>query len=465
MPPSNVPLTADQILSTFRLDELYLLFGAVFLTFGVLAGLFAFWGRKFDAMLGWLALFASVYGLRLWLQLDFVGFLLPHTVLIERFRVAVNYLVPVPAFFYLTAAGFITWRGKRISVFLSVLFGALFVGSMAIGPRYTFDTVNNFVVIGCLLVLLAQSMRMKASKDFVIIRYGLIIFVVFAFLDNVTGALRHASHKEPWGFAVFLGILGYVAARRRVQRDQELNAIQEELVIARRIQLEILPPAFPRSSNFNVAARYVPMTSVAGDFYDFLVADEMRAGLFIADVAGHGIPAAMIASVVKMAATSQRSNVADPGALLAGMNAALCGNTQKQFVTAAFVYLDVESATLRYSAAGHPPMLLLRGCEVMDIEENGLLLAAFSFATYTTTAHSLRPGDRLMLYTDGIVEAEDPNEVEFGRARLGALMLATAKLSPQEAVDHIVDAVQRWAKSQGDDLTIIICDYANGAES
>jgi phosphoserine phosphatase RsbU/P len=169
-------------------------------------------------------------------------------------------------------------------------------------------------------------------------------------------------------------MLGYVAARRKAQRDQEFSEIQKELEIARRIQMEILPPEFPRSANFNVAARYVPMTSVAGDFYDFLLMDERQAGLLIADVAGHGVPAAMIASMVKMAASSQRGNVSDPGALLSGMNAVLCGNTQKQFVTAAFVYLDGESGSMRYSAAGHPPMLLLRRGQVTDVEQMGYCL-------------------------------------------------------------------------------------------
>jgi sigma-B regulation protein RsbU (phosphoserine phosphatase) len=456
---SDLQLSANQVLAIFNRDALYLLFGAVFMTFGLIAGIFAFWGRKFDAMLMWLALFAILYGLRLWLQLGFVGLLLPHTVFVERLRTAINYLVPIPAFFYLASAGFIGRQGRRVSVLLSIVFGGLFVGCMAIGFRNAFDLINNVVVIGSLIVLVIQSVRMKSTKDFVIVRAGLFVFVAFALFDNIRGALRHYSHKEPWGFAVFLGVLGYVAAKRKVQRDQEFNQIQQELEIARRIQLDILPSDFPHSSHFDVAARYVPMTSVAGDFYDFLVVDEGQAGLLIADVAGHGVPAALIASMVKMAATSQRGNLADPGAFLAGMNAVLCGNTQQQFVTAAFVHLDAESASLRYSAAGHPPMLLLRGNEVLEVEENGLMLAAFSFSTYTTVVHSLEPGDRLLLYTDGIVEAANAEEDEFGRDRLSLLLRETAKLSPRQAVDHIVDVVQRWAKAQGDDLTLLLCDY------
>ena len=127
------------------------------------------------------------------------------------------------------------------------------------------------------------------------------------------------------------------------------------------------------------------MTSVAGDFYDFLLADDQHAGLLIADVSGHGVPAALIASMVKMAATSQRSQAAHPAALLAGMNAALCGNTQGQYVTAAYVYLDAQSRELHYSAAGHPAMLLFRDGGVIEIAENGMLLAAIEDANYSTT--------------------------------------------------------------------------------
>jgi sigma-B regulation protein RsbU (phosphoserine phosphatase) len=141
------------------------------------------------------------------------------------------------------------------------------------------------------------------------------------------------------------------------------------------------------------------------------------------------------------------------------MNAALFGNTQNQFVTAAYVHLDSEARELRYSAAGHPPMLLLRDGQVKLVEENGLMLAAFDFATYSTAVHRLESGDRLLLYTDGIVEAANASGEFFGQDALGELLRKTAESAPKEAVDRIISVIQEWAVSQDDDLTVLVCDY------
>jgi len=107
-----------------------------------------------------------------------------------------------------------------------------------------------------------------------------------------------------------------------LRRDQQLKEIQKELEVARRIQLSILPVEFPASINFQIAARYVPVTSVAGDFCDYTIADDQQVGLLIADVSGDGVPAALIASMVELAAASQRRVAADPCRFMAGMNSA-----------------------------------------------------------------------------------------------------------------------------------------------
>jgi sigma-B regulation protein RsbU (phosphoserine phosphatase) len=135
-------------------------------------------------------------------------------------------------------------------------------------------------------------------------------------------------------------------------------------------------------------------------------------------------------------------------------------------VTAAYVHLDAVLCQIRYSAAGHPPMLLLRDGKVVEVEENGLMLAAFDFATYSTASLPLERGDRILLYTDGILEAASASGEFFGQESLGALLRETARNEAPEAADRIISAVQKWSVSQDDDLTVLVCDFVgNGARA
>ena len=108
-------------------------------------------------------------------------------------------------------------------------------------------------------------------------------------------------------------------------------------------------------------------------------------------------------------------------------------------------------------------MLLLRDGEIIPIEENGLMLAAFSFATYVTAVHPLEPGDRLVLYTDGLLEAANVEGEEFGPERLGRLLKETVTLTAEQTADLIVSSLKNWARAQDDDLTVLVCDYAGTA--
>jgi phosphoserine phosphatase RsbU/P len=455
-------LSADQVLQTFRHDVPSLLFGAMIMAVGLVAVAFSELRRKHDPILIYLALFAGLYGLRMWMQTGIFSMMQSWS-LYPRVSSAIDYLVPIPAFFFLDAAGFLHWRMRNALYGTATALGLLALATLAVGRQYIFTQINAVLIIASVTTLVLISVSRRAlNRDAVVIRRGLLIFAAFIFWENFRTLLGISLPDiEPIGFVVFLVSLGYVAARQTLQRDLQLGEIQKELEVAKRIQLSILPAEFPNSAHFRVAARYVPMTSVAGDFYDFIVADDTQAGLLIADASGHGVPAALIASMVKVAATSQRAKAADPAGLLAGMNAVLCGNTQEQFVTAAYLHLDATSGTLRYSAAGHPPMLLLRHGEVNEILENGLILAAFDYATYTNATRPFSPGDRFLLYTDGVIEASNSRGDSFGQDALGALLKQTAELPPAAASDRIISAVQQWSASQDDDMTVVVCDYAS----
>jgi sigma-B regulation protein RsbU (phosphoserine phosphatase) len=455
-------LTADDVLRTFQVEAFTMCLGSAIAATGLVAAAFALIRRERVSLLVYFALFAILYGARMWIQTRLFAFIFDGSTVFTRVSTAINYVVPVPGFLFFDAAGFLRPKARILTYSFFAVFATLTLATLITGTSNLYQQTNNVVVIAALLLLLTEPMRRHAAdRGFIVARRGLLVFTGCALWDNVVGVFQSRLPRiEPLGFVALLASLGYVVARQAMQREQQLADIQKELEVARRIQLSILPSEFPTSGKFHVAARYVPMTSVAGDFYDYVLADDSRAGLLIADVSGHGVPAALIASMVKLAATSQRSQADDPAALLLGMNSALHGNTQSQFVTAAYVYLDAQAKEFRYSAAGHPPLLLLRNGQVTEIEENGLMLGAFDFAAYQTRSHSLQPGDRMLLYTDGILEAANSAGEFFGQENLSKLLRDTSTLGAHKAADQIIGSVQRWAKSQDDDLTVLVCDYA-----
>ena len=241
----------------------------------------------------------------------------------------------------------------------------------------------------------------------------------------------------------------------RQQLAQQLLAIHKELEMAQQIQQSILPEFVPQIAGLDIAARYVPMAAVAGDFYDFIVLDNKRAGILVADVSGHGMPAALIASMLKIALAAQADYASDPAKVLHELNQALCGKFQHHYVTAAYAFVDMEKHSLTYAGAGHPPLLLWGGTSagVRDISENGLFLGRFNFASYSSVEVPLAPGDWGLLFTDGISETTNPAQVEFGTERFRQFLAGEKNISADQLVDRLLEEVSRWsARRQGDDL-------------
>lgn len=252
----------------------------------------------------------------------------------------------------------------------------------------------------------------------------------------------------------------------RGQLERQLLAIRIELETARQIQLSILPGEVPRIAGLDIAARYVPMNSVAGDFYDFLVVDENRIGVLVADVSGHGMPAALIASMLKIAFAAQSANACDPALVLSGLNQALCGKFRGHYVTAAYALIDTERQTLRYAGAGHPPLLVRDrpSGKAREILENGFFLGYFPGATYSAVEIPFQAGDWVLLYTDGISEMMNWSEEQFGEARLKSFLEENPNLPAAEFADSLLDRLSLWSgrpsgQDPDDDVTLLAVHF------
>jgi len=243
--------------------------------------------------------------------------------------------------------------------------------------------------------------------------------------------------------------------------ERRLLAIENELAIARDIQTSILPRSNPEIRNLRITAAYHPMTAVAGDFYDFIPVDQHRVGVLVADVLGHGIPAALIAAMIKMAAQSIVPCVQSPGDLLQGLNRMLYGQAPDQFATAAYLFIDTQNYSARYSAAGHPPLLLSRAGTLQRIESNGLVFGVMSQPDYPVRDIPLCPGDRLLLYTDGVIEPENAKGKPFGDSKLEQVVLGAQKCPPSELTDRLLTEIRAWqpaSMAQQDDITLVVID-------
>ncbi len=192
------------------------------------------------------------------------------------------------------------------------------------------------------------------------------------------------------------------------------------------------------------------MTSVAGDFYDFILIDEKRIGILVADVSGHGMPAALISSMLKIALDGQTKCALEPARVLAGLNQALCGKFQGHFVTAVYVVVDTERQSLLYAGAGHPPFILMdhSAGEARDFVENGLFLGFFPEATYTAVEIPFKAGDWGVLYTDGVLEMTDPSDEQFGLDRFKQFLQDNQDLSAGQFVDALLDRVVAMVQSR-----------------
>jgi sigma-B regulation protein RsbU (phosphoserine phosphatase) len=247
--------------------------------------------------------------------------------------------------------------------------------------------------------------------------------------------------------------------------------IESELAIARNIQMGFLPqtfPAFPERTDFDLHAILEPAKEVGGDLYDYFLVDENRLFFLIGDVSDKGVPAALFMAVTKtLFETHALEGNASISEIMSRVNQELSrGNPWQMFVTAFAGMLDLKTGKIVYSDAGHEPPVLLRveqGVEILR-KKGGPALCFFDDFSYESDTIQLRPGDALVLYTDGVTEAMNSERKLFSAERIKQALQANieAEVGPLSAItQRLFEQVKLFAKDvpQSDDIAILVIRY------
>lgn len=288
---------------------------------------------------------------------------------------------------------------------------------------------------------------------------------------QITGLLALVNSRRPGGFTEsdrrLLGIIGIQCAQllekaRQEKEEERLRALEKDLEMARMIQRSLLPATLPVAAGWSFAGWYEPAQQVGGDlYYAAQQGDEIH--LAVADVTGKGMPAClfMVNLLANMRAQAQAG--IDPAALLVGLNRTLILTmTPGMFVTLFWVSLDVSTGRLRYCNGGHNPALVLRaGGEVEWLAEGGTILGMIPDLPYGCGEAVLNPGDRLVLYSDGVTEAMNGGGDQFDEAGLAELVRARCRsgnLDPAELIQEILVGVRthEGGLPAGDDKTLLV---------
>ena len=275
-----------------------------------------------------------------------------------------------------------------------------------------------------------------------------------------TGALTH-----------FIGVQSDVTARREAEQAlrRSKEALEQDMRLAARIQQTLLPPLDMRMRGFRLAHAFRPCTDLAGDTVGIITLPGERVGLYLLDVSGHGVGAALLSFTLNhllspslegallVEQTEAGPDIVPPSRVAERLNRQFPMDRTRQYFTLVYGILDESSGRFRYVMAGHPiPVLLAKDAEPAPINGSGLPIGMIENARFEDETVTLRKGDRLYFYTDGVTEALNAADEEFGYAGLAEEIGRHRDRPLREGLDLIADRVRDWSGGQlRDDVTLL----------
>ena len=306
---------------------------------------------------------------------------------------------------------------------------------------------------------------------------GQIDLLCYGILDeNTEEENSQFLHKLKNGADNLYQILNYSIidkANRLEQVVKELNEMNKiikkknmqikiDINLARRVQQNLIPLKPLIIPELEIASHYKPIEEVGGDFFEFMPSSEKTLGLFISDVSGHGISAAFVTAMLKVACSMFRSVSFYPGEFLMNLNNYIYGKISDNFLTVSYNVFDYKNKLLKYANAGHPNPFIYRkkSGELIELEAAGTVVGAFSGLTYEEKEITLECGDRILFYTDGLIEVVNKNDELYGEERLALCLKENINKPLDDFLKIIMDEVDLYRSGTEiqDDIAIIAVD-------
>lgn len=253
------------------------------------------------------------------------------------------------------------------------------------------------------------------------------------------------------------------AAERQIRQAQvDLAVAQNEIKMAQQIQANLLPAQAIKTANFEITGYCLPADRLGGDYFDYFYRDDTHLDIVIADVSGHSIGPALFMVETRAVCRAQTNPSATPASSLAALNDFLFEdlNTADYFLTLFYTRIDLELQQLSYANAGHPPPLLLnrRQMHITELDADGLIVGIRKQVEFEDKKIKLAEGDVILFYTDGLIEAESPEQEFFGLERIKAVFLAQGSENPQLIIESIFDALRQFCQTTRfkDDITLMV---------
>nr|WP_246837162.1 SpoIIE family protein phosphatase [Leptospira levettii] len=294
-----------------------------------------------------------------------------------------------------------------------------------------------------------------SGKNIYLTQYGFLILMI---LSGVAISYRNAKNESE--LSILTKDLEQRVRERTIELREKNQDLEQDLFFASQLQSYLLPKNHPKTEGIRIHTTYLPMRQVGGDLYDWVELDENRLILLIADVAGHGVPAAFVSSMVKVQFRESAKSIHSPKLILEHMNQALTSLVSRYFITACCALVDTRENTIIFSTAGHPNPILYnkirKSFEFMNIK--GPIIGWKESFTFTEWKHQIQKGDRYFFFTDGVTEARAENKL-FGEGKILDLLEKGKNKDIKSLSQEIVVQITKYSDAElKDDVTFFFVD-------